>query len=168
MKKIFISILAIIILAGFSSLALAQDLKIGYVDIFEVFNEYQKTKDYDEKLEGKKEKAEEALLKKKSTIEKMQSKLSVLREEERKRKEEALGEEVKEYREQERKAYTDIKKERDEKMKEIVEDIDEIVEDYAKKHQYTLIINENSILYGAKVMDITSEILKIANKQYKK
>ncbi len=52
-------------------------------------------------------------------------------------------------------------------MKNIVEDIDKIIEDYAKKNDFDLVVNSNAILYGAKTMDITSQILKISNKKYK-
>ena len=53
----------------------AQNLKIGYVDVFEVFREYEKTKDYDKILENKKKAKEKELEKKRNEIKKMQDKL---------------------------------------------------------------------------------------------
>ena len=131
------------------------DLKIGYIDIFKVFNDYEKTKEYDAKLEKKKNAAEKELEEKKAAIEKLQNKMSLLKKEEKAKKEEELSKEVKEYRDLEREVFTDIKKERDEKMKDIVEDIDKIVKDYAKKKGFDLVVNSNAVLYGAKAMDIT-------------
>ena len=153
---------------SFSSTCFSKDLKIGYVDIFRVFNDYEKTKDYDKNLEKRKGDAEKKLEKKKETIEKLQGKLSLLKEDEKAKEEEKLNKELKEYRDLERGAFADIRKERDDKMKDIVEDIDVIVKDYAKKNGFDLVVNSNAVLYGAKAMDVTDEILNISNKKYKK
>jgi len=160
-----------IVVAFFLSLPLvcfSGDLKIAYVNVFKVFNEYNKTKEYDEKLEVKRAAAEKELTARRGKIESIRSKLEVLKESKRKKEEGKLAEEVKSYREIERKAFVDIKKERDEKMKEIIEDINKIIKEYAAKHKFDLVINENAILYGNSAMDITSNILNLSNKQYKK
>jgi len=146
----------------------SKELKIGYVDIFKIFNEYEKTKDYDKKLEKEKEDIEKKLDVKKEEIKKSQDKLSLLKEGKKSKEEEKLKTKVTEYRELERKALTDIKKDRDEKMKEIIEDINKVVEEHAKKNKFNLIVNQNAILYGDKAMDITAEILKISNQKYSK
>ena len=167
MKKLLVIFLAMGLVCGFNQ-AFAKDLKIGYVDIFKVFNDYEKTKKYDTTLEAKKKEAEAKLEQKKTDLEQMQKKLGVLKEAEKQKEQEKLTKAVEEYREIERTAFIDIKKARDEKMKEIVDDIDKIVDDYAAKNGFSLIVNENAVLYGDKVMDITADILKIANTNYKK
>ena len=53
-------------------------------------------------------------------------------------------------------------------MTEIKEDMDKVIEDYSKKKKFNLVFDKNSILFGDKAMDITKDILKISNKQYKK
>jgi outer membrane protein len=153
---------------SFSAVSQAKDLKIGYVDIFKVFNDYKKTIDYDKTLEGKKEDAEKKLDAKKETIKKIKDKLSLLKEGEKAKEEAKMRKEAEEYQELQRKIFIDIKKERDEKMQEIIEDINKIVEEYAKKNKFDMVINQNAILYGDRVMDITDEILKISNQQYKR
>ncbi len=168
MRRFLSCLLALAVLMSFSSPCFSKELKIGYVNILEVFNEYQKTKDYDAKLEEKKKVAEKKLENKKETIEKLQNKLSLLKEGEKVKEEESLSKEIKEYRDLEREVFTDVKKERDEKMKVIVEDIDAIIKDYAQKNGFDLIVNQNAVLYGAKALEITSEILKISNQKYKK
>lgn len=168
MKKYLIFPIIVGLLSSTSFLSFSEELKIGYVDILKVFNEYQKTKDYDKNLEQKKEEAEKNLDPKREAIKKMQSRLDVLKEEERQKEVEKIKKEAQEYQELERKTFIDIKKERDEKMKEIIEDIDKIIDEYAKKNGFNLIINENAVLYGDKVMDVTLDILKIANTKYRK
>jgi outer membrane protein len=167
-KKYIIFLISLGTLFSFSLNCFGKELKIGYVDIFKVFNEYEKTKDYDKMLEEKKEKEEKKLDKKKEEIEKLQDKLALLKKEEQDKQRVAIAQAVKEYRQLEREILTDLKKERDEKMKEIIDDINKVIKEYAKKEGFDLIINENAILYGEEVMDITSEILRIVNQRYKK
>lgn len=146
----------------------AKELKIGYVDIFEVFNEYKKTKEYDKVLEREKGKEEKKLEKKKGEIEKLQSKLSLLNEDQQLKERGKLEDAVRDYRETERSAFIDLRKQRDEKMKEIIEDIDAVVQDYAKKNKFDLVINENAVLFGSNAFDITKQILKEVNSRYRR
>lgn len=168
MKKFLVFLIAIGVMTSFALTSFSKDLKIGYVDIFKVFNEYGKTKEYDKTLEVRKQKVEKQLKEKKNTLDKMQKKLSILKESEKAKEQEKIAKVVEEYRDLERTAFIDIKKARDTKMKEIIEDINKIIDDYAKKHKFNLVVNENAVLYGDKAMDVTSDILKIANKKHKK
>ncbi|MCF7916556.1 MAG: OmpH family outer membrane protein [Candidatus Omnitrophica bacterium] len=167
MKKFLGFFLVTIIAFSFSALSFAQDLKVGYVDTIEVFNEYERTKEEDKQLEVKKEKAQKSLKAKEKELQKIQNRLEVLKEGEREKERENLRTKMQEYRETRQKEFTDIKKERDEMMKNIINDIDQAVSDYAKKNKYDLIINGNSVLYGQKQIDLTDTILKIINKKYR-
>ena len=168
MRKCLIAIIALGLVIAFSSVSFSKDLKIAYVNIFEVFNEYDKTKDYDEVLEQKKEKEKVKLDAKKEEIKKIQEKLNLLKDNAKKKEQEKIANVAQEYREMERKIFIDLKKERDKKMEEIVDDINKVIKDYARKNGFDLVVNQNTVLYGAKSMDITSQILKEVNKQYKK
>ena len=165
-------VIGLLVLVGLLSFvpvkSYSADLKIGYIDIFEIFNEYDKTKEYDKSLEKRKDGIEGKLKDKKEIIESLQNKMTLLKEGEKAKEEEEMNKEMQDFNELQRKAYTDIKKERDEKMKEIIADIDKIVKEYAKKNKYSLIFEKNSIHYGVDKMDLTDDILKIANKEYKK
>jgi outer membrane protein len=167
MNKIIICLLALTVVFISGVKSSAEELKIGYVDFFEVYNEYGKTKDYEKKLAEKKEVEEKKLDKKKSEIEKMQSKQNLLKDEERQKEQEKIMKAVKEYKELEWQIFTDLKKERDEKRKELIEDITNIIQEYAKDKGFDLILYKNAILYGHKSIDLTSEILKLVNRRYK-
>ena len=105
---------------------------------------------------------------KKEEIKKIQEKLNLLKDNAKKKEQEKIANVAQEYREMERKIFIDLKKERDKKMEEIVDDINKVIKDYARRNGFDLIVNQNTVLYGAKSMDITSQILKEVNKQYKK
>ena len=91
MRRIIGCLLVLTMMMSFSSTCFSQDLKIGYVDIFKVFNDYEKTKEYDINLEKRKEEAEKKLEEKKETIEKLQGKLDLLKEGEKAKEEEKLN-----------------------------------------------------------------------------
>lgn len=166
LKKIVVLIEIFIFL--FSLNVYSQRLKIGYVDVFKLFNQYKKTQDYDKILEGKKSEKEKLLEEKKEKIKKMQEKLNLLNEKEQEKQRRKITQAAEEYRKMEREFYLDLKKERDEKMKEIVEDINRVINDYGKKHGYQIIFNKGAVLYGEKGLDLTDTILKIMNQNYKK
>lgn len=167
-KTLMIAIMTLVAVGCYWQGVFAKEIKIGYVNFMQVYNEYQKTKDYDAKLEGKKAEVEKNLNAKKEKIEEMRNKLNILNEKEQAKEKEKVEKEIQDFRDLERKAFIDIKKERDEKMKEIFEDVSAVVEDYAKKKGYDLILDQPAILYGDKVMDVTTDILKAVNAKYKK
>ncbi|MCF7874742.1 MAG: OmpH family outer membrane protein [Candidatus Omnitrophica bacterium] len=167
MRKFFGIFLVVVTALSFSVCGFAENLKIGYVDTIKVFNEYQRTKDQDQQLEEKKELIQGKLDAKEKEIQKIQSRLEVLKEDQKEKERENLQTKMQEYREMRQKEFTDIKKERDEMMKKIVDDIDQAVSNYGKENKYDFIINGNSVLYGTKTNDLTSDIIKIINKSYK-
>ena len=167
MKKTIVSLLALAFIFTMVQPSFAKDLKIGYVDFFQVYNDYKKTKDYEQILETKKAKEEKKLKGKKDEIEKMKNKLNLLKEEEKNKEREKIVKVMREYEELKWQIFTDLKKERDEKRKEIVEDMDAVIKEYAKKHGFDLILHKNAILYGRNNMEISAEILKIVNSRYK-
>jgi len=166
MKRLISMILAAGLLMP--AIGFTQELKIGYVDILKVFNEYQKTENYDKTLEKQKEEKESQLEKEKEAIKKMQEKLDLIKEKDQEKEKEKIIKAATAYREKERQFVLDLKKERDEKMKEIIDDINRVVDEYAQKEKYDLILNKGAVLSGKKGFDLTDVILKIVNQRFKK
>jgi len=143
----------------FSSYALAE--KIGYVDLSRLFNEYKKTSDYEKDLEEKAEKA--GVYEKEKEIENLRNQLSLLSEKEKSKKEE----EIKNKFEDLRKINLELAKDRDEKMKEILKDIEEAIKVYAKNNGFSLVLNDRVLVYQDKSLDLTDKVLEILKKNYK-
>jgi Skp family chaperone for outer membrane proteins len=163
MKKIVSILVAVAVFSSFSFVSFAKDLKIGYVNFIEVFNEYKKTKDYDDTLGKKQDEKEKQLKQKSDELEKMQSRLSLLKDKEKEKEQQKFENAMKDFRQAYSQARIDLKKERDEKMKEIIQDIDKTISDYARKNNFDIILHGSAILYGDKGMDVTAEILKAVN-----
>ncbi|OPX30495.1 MAG: hypothetical protein B1H08_01515 [Candidatus Omnitrophica bacterium 4484_171] len=168
MKKVVCLAFGIFFLMSVS--AYSKDSKIGYADVFKIFNGYVKTKDYEKSLEEKKKskESENKLEEKKNTIVKMQDKLDLLKSKEKEEQKAKIKKAITEYRNIESKIYTDLKKESDAKMKEIISDINDAVKNYAIKNDFDLIINKSATVYGKDEMDITNNVLNKLNGEYKK
>ncbi|MCM8762329.1 MAG: OmpH family outer membrane protein [Candidatus Omnitrophica bacterium] len=148
-----------------SGIVFGQTVKIGYVDVKEVYYKYDKAVKMEEAFNKEVEKVSEL----EKSIKKMQSeyeqKKDIMKPDERIKKEAELKLKMQEY----STTLSEFKKKMDEKQKEmekIVEEIKKEVQAYGEKSKYTVILSSTSILYpGADVVDITDEIIKLMNKK---
>jgi outer membrane protein len=142
--------------------------KLGYVNLSAIFNAYTKTKEYDKILEAEQKKYEEERQKKAEEIKKLQDKLSLLNEKQRAKKKDEVEEKIKSFQEFDMERRQDLRRERDEKMKEILQDIERAIRQYAEKEGYTLVFNDRVLVYQAKEYDLTDKIIEIVNNNYKR
>ncbi|MCA9406270.1 MAG: OmpH family outer membrane protein, partial [Candidatus Omnitrophica bacterium] len=149
-----------------STPAVAQGLeKIGYVDLSRLFDEYYKTKDYDKVLEQKHKTFEEERQVKVDKIQESIGKLGLLADDKKADLESNIEEMKAEVLEYDRQKRTDLTKERNEKIREILLEIEKVVSDYAQKEKYSVILNDRVLIYGNQTFDLTEEILKVLNKK---
>ena len=59
----------------------------------------------------------------------------------------------------------DLRKEQEDRMKEILNDIETAVKGYAEKEGYTMVFNDRVLVFQNKSMDITDKIVDILNKK---
>jgi len=166
MKKSLLVLVAAAMALAFSGGAFAKDMKVAYVDVFKVFNDYKKTQDYESSLKVKQERQENRLKEKQDEIKQMQGKLDLLKEDEKAKERDKIENMAIDLQRDARKVAEDLQKERADKMKSLVADVDKIIAAYAKKNGYDLIVNKTAVLYADNSMDITGDITGIANKQY--
>lgn len=168
MKKAVGVFLGVVLgLSVLSGVSFAVD-KLGYVDLARVFNEYGKTKDYDKALTDKQNLYEAERGKKVSDVKAFQDKINLLSDKEKENKKPDLETKIKALQDYDRQKQTDLRKEQDEKMKEVLKDIDDAVKKYSAKEGFTLVFNDRVLVYQDKKMEITDKIIEILNKDYKK
>ena len=165
-KKVMV-ITGILFCFSFLHSAFAVD-KMGYVDVGKLFDEYQKTKEYDKNLESKASVYEKDRDSKISEIKQLQEKLSLLADKEKEKKEKELQEKVKSVKDFALSKESDLKKERDDRLKEVLNDIEDAVKQYAQKEGYTMVFNDRVFMYKADANDITNKVLEILQANYKK
>ncbi len=164
MKKLAVVLCGVVFsLALFTCKAQAAD-KLGYIDLSRTFSEYSKTKVYDKTLSDKEKIYTDERDKKVADLKTFQDKLTLLNDKEREAKKDELQNKVKAFQDYDRTKQGDLRKEQEEKMKEILKDIEETVKKYAEKEGYTLIFNDRVLVYQTKTMDITNQIIELINK----
>jgi len=164
MKRLLVVFLGAIFALGlFTGISHAAD-KIGYIDLSRAFNEYNKTKAYDKTLNDKEKVYTDDRDKKVADLKAFQDKISLLNDKERDAKKDELQSKVKTFQEFDRQKQTELKKEQEEKMKEIMTDIQEAVKKFAEKEAYTIVLNDRVLVYQVKSMDITNQVIEILNK----
>ena len=154
---------AIFSLALFTGIARAAD-KFGYIDLSRAFSEYNKTKGYDKTLSDKEKAYTEERDKKVTDLKSFQDKLSLLNDKEREAKKDDIAAKVKSFQDYDRQKQADLRKDQEEKMKEILADIQEAVKKYSEKEGYTFVFNDRVLVYQTKSLDITNQIVEILNK----
>jgi Skp family chaperone for outer membrane proteins len=155
--------ITIFVLGIVLSVASAAD-KFAYVDLTRVFSEYSKTKDYDKVLGDKEQAYTNERDKKVEEIKQFQNKLSLLSDKEKESKKTELENKVKALQEYDRQKQTDLRKEQDDKMKDILKDIEAAIKQYSEKQGYTMVFNDRVLVYEDKNLDITAQIIDILNK----
>lgn len=161
-SKIFLAVTAMLAIS-FIGTATAQAGKIGYVDLSRLFDEYHKTKAYDKVLEAKHTELEKVGQEKVEKIKESESKLALLKEDQKKALEEeieAMKLDAQAFVSQEQ---SNLTKDRNEKIREILLEIEKVVSDYAEKEQYDIILNDRVLIYGNPSQDLTEQILSILN-----
>lgn len=158
---------AIFVLMCFAVQARAEE-KFAFVDLSRIFAEYNKTKDFDKVLTDKENVYSSEREKKVNDIKGFQDKVNLLSDKEKEGKRPDLESKVKTLQEYDRQKQTDLRKEQDEKMKEILKDIEETVKKYSEKEGHTFVFNDRVLVYQDKKFDITDKIVELLNKGYKK
>lgn len=161
-------VLAIVFFCSWSIMGHAQDLKLGYVNLKEILDKYEKVGDGEEQLlkDAEEKNAErEKLLEETKNL---REKVDLLEDKQREKKERELAEKIKKLQDFTYDARTDLRQKRDEKLREIMSEIKDVMEEYGQSRNYQIIIDDTLLLYKAEGLDVTEDIIKILNKRYKK
>ncbi len=142
--------------------------KFGYVDLSRIFSEYVKTKEYDKVLSEKENAYNSEREKKVNEVKQLQDKMNLLSDKEKEAKKVDLTAKIKSLQDLDREKQTDLRKEQDEKMKEILKDIEDAVKVYSEKEGYTMVFNDRVLIYQQKSLEITDKVIEILNKGSKK
>ncbi|MFH0738389.1 MAG: OmpH family outer membrane protein [Candidatus Omnitrophota bacterium] len=154
-----------ILVASFVFIGMAQAAdKLGYVDLSRTFSEYGKTKEYDKSLSEKETAYNSEREKKVNEVKQLQDKMNLLSDKEKETKKTELTNKIKSLQDLDREKQTDLRKEQDEKMKEILKDIEDAVKAYAQKEGYTMVFNDRVLVYQEKNLEITDKVIEILNK----
>lgn len=160
-KKLIGLFIVVAFIFSFAQASFAQNanVKIGYVGLNRIFDQYPKTSEYDKVLEQKStqyKKDRNDLLGK---IQDAERRLILLKEEDRVKLAEQIQKDKENLVEFDQKKQTELRKERDDKVREILLEIESVVQNYAKKEGFDIIVSDRALIYGTEALDLTQKIL---------
>ena len=142
--------------------------RIAFMDLSKVFDNYEKTKESDKLLETDHAAYEKERNEKIEKLQEAQGKLALLKAEEKSKAEADVAKMKEDLIAYDNAKRTDLTKKRDEKIREILLEIEKVTSDFAKKEKYDLILNDRVLVYGDETMDVTEKVLTILNQGVKK
>ncbi len=165
-----LKVFGLAVMFGFlaSGIIFAGDLRIAYVDLSKVFDGYQKTKEFDAVLQSQGEsfqKERDAMIQK---IQDAQSKLALMRDTQKAAMQADIEKQKNDVVAYDKEKRTQLAKKRDDKVREILSEIQKVVSDLAKREGYTYVLNDRVMIYGGPQFNVTDEVLKTLNDSYKK
>jgi Skp family chaperone for outer membrane proteins len=167
-RKMTAGFLAILMMLGLSLPAFAVEMKVAYVDVGEVFDNYQKTKDQDLVLKTAGEAKEKERNDMMAKIRSMEDELALLAADARASKQEQLIEKKRQLEDFDRSVRQQLAEQRDKVVREIFQEIDVIVQDLSNKGGYDMIFNKRVLLAQKKNFDVTAQVSAELAKKYKK
>ncbi|MBU9888875.1 MAG: OmpH family outer membrane protein [Candidatus Omnitrophica bacterium] len=167
-KKMIAGVLVTMAFVAFAVPAFAAEMKIAYVDVAEVFDNFQKTKDQDLILKNAGEAKEKERMAITNAIRTMEDELALLAANARATKQEQLVEKKRQLEDFDRAARQQLAEQRDKVVREIFQDIDAVIQDFSTKNGYDLVLNKRVLLAQKKDYDVTAQISAELAKKYKK
>ena len=143
--------------------ALAEELKIGYVNMAKVFDGYVKTQASDAVLEKKGKQKEEELKGRMEELRKMRQGLELLSAEAREAKAREIEERADELQRFRTNTARDLRRERDAIAKGLLGEIQRAMQEFAQAHGFSLILDGQAMVYGQDAYDVTNEFLAMLN-----
>jgi len=166
MKAVKCFILTVVFALTMAASAHAKDVKYAFVDLSRIFDNYQKTKDSDAVLQKDSQAFQKERDKMIENIRNAQTKLALLKESEKQKLQADIDKQKADLIEFDKQKRTELAKQRDEKVREILLEIEKNVSEMAKKEGYDMIFNDRVLVYGDQGMNLTEKVLKGLNDAY--
>ena len=162
----------VLTLAAFCMVAAAEGKKaeaadkIGYVDLGKVFDEYGMTKDLDKQLETKGSAKQTDRDKMVAEIKKMRDEAELSSAKANEDKQAAIDEKLKVLQDFDRTTRDALRKERDAMVRDILKQIEVVIQDFGKAQGYGYIFNDRVLVYKGEGNDLTAQVIKVLNDNY--
>ena len=146
--------------------AAAQELKIGYVNLAKVFDEYQRTKDSEQVLAQKGKQRQGELEGRVGELKKLRQGLELLNDQTKDAKVKELEEKSDEFQRVKTRAERDLLRERNEIARTILDEVEKSVVEYAKTNGLSVVFDQRSLVYAQDAYNLTDEVLQSLNSRY--
>ena len=142
--------------------------KIGTVDLARVFDEYTKTKEFDKNLETKGAAKQAERDKMVADVKKMRDEAELLSAKAKDDKQAVIDEKIKTLQDFDRTTRDGLRKERDGMVRDILKEIEVVIQDFGKAQGFGYIFNDRVLVYKSEGNDLTNQVIKVLNDNYAK
>jgi outer membrane protein len=156
----------------FASNAVAQEIKLGYVDLQRALNDSESGKRAKERFKKEVDRLQGSLQKQKSELEGLKEQLDkkslVMKEEERRNLEKDYQKRLRDFERSYKDSQGELQQQDNELTASLLRDLQKVIEEYGKARSYTMILerSSSSVLYGADSVDLTDDIIAEYNKKH--
>lgn len=147
----------------FLSTAAYAETKIAFVNVGRAFDEYDKTKRLDKELEARTNAKQQEREQKVAAIKKMREELDLLSEQGRQERQSTIDTQIRELQEFDQAARESLRRERDAMLKGVLDEIEKIVQAYAAREGYQVVLTDRAVLYADPSTDITEAVIAVLN-----
>ena len=140
--------------------------KVGYVDLGAIFEEYKKVDNYDKEMEKISKTKQDERSGLTEDIRKAQDAMELLSEVGKQEKKKEMEKQFGKLEEFDNKARGELTKKRNELLKEVFDDIEKVVQDYADNNKYDMIFTSRSLIFKKDQYDVTKPVLRELNRRY--
>jgi outer membrane protein len=160
-------------MAFLPALAFGQDrVKIGFIDVQRAISESVAGKRARDRFQAQVKKAEADLLKEKNELERLKGELDkkspLLKDDERRNLEGDLQRRYVIYQRSMNDQQQELRQKESEMTRDILKELEKIVNEVGKAEKFTLILERSQILYSDQGIDITNKVIEVYNSRAKK
>ncbi len=145
------------------SFVMAENGKVGYVDLRKAFYEYDKTKTMKDSIDDLTEDSQTKRDKMIAAISKMRDEAELLTGTAKEKKMKQINDKSLEIQEFEREARQELLGKENDMFKEVVKDIQEVVEKLGKEKEYDYIFDSRNIMYANEKYELTEQVIQKLN-----
>lgn len=146
-------------------------VKVGYVNLEMVFDQYKKTAESRDEFDKERENQQKEIARKQEELRKAQElyekQKDILKPEEKKKNEEEIQKLQQEFYSFVGMANQKLEERKNLLIEARLKEIQDAIKDFAIKEKYDFILNSQAVFYGPEGSDITQQIVKFLNKEKK-
>ncbi len=168
MKKFLIKTavcsLAIIMVIGMLAMPALSQGKTGYVDLKRAFYEYEKSRTLEKEVSDLAETSEKQRTQMVQKITNIRDEGELLSGKAREKKQGQIDQELAALKEFDNKTRQDILNKKNDMFRQVIDDIQKVVEEIGKREGYDYVLDSRNIMYANKSYDLTDQVIKALNK----
>jgi Skp family chaperone for outer membrane proteins len=163
-KKLTMLLVLIMGVALMAPCGFAQVDKVGYVDLRRAFYDYEKTQNLEKELNTLTQQSQEKRTGMVEEITALRDEMEALEGEAMEKKKAELEQKLGELQEFDRVTRQKLLNRKNDMFRQVVEDIQKIVNDIGEAGKFDFILDSRNVMYGDEKYDLTDKVLKRLNK----